>query len=88
MSKVILIATLTVLPSLALATTPSAQDEFEQDMNFKQYTYGMELDIKRIIYISERPHSCSVAPMTMIYEDSAGEQHTLEYQAMGSHCNG
>ncbi|MBB3105357.1 DUF2790 domain-containing protein [Azomonas macrocytogenes] len=88
MKKAILIATLACLPGLALATTPSAQDEFEKDMNLKQYTYGMKLDIKRVVYISDRPHSCRVEPMTMVYEDSKNEQHTLEYLAMGSNCNG
>ncbi|MCY1270939.1 hypothetical protein D9M71_516610 [compost metagenome] len=53
-----------------------------------KYHYGMELDIERVISHSPIPNSCQVVPAEMIYEDSQGERHTLQYKVMGNGCHG
>ena len=53
----------------------------------EQYSYGTKLDIARVISLSTSPDVCEVVPATMTYEDSQGQRHTLEYQAMGDGCS-
>ncbi|MBB3104107.1 DUF2790 domain-containing protein [Azomonas macrocytogenes] len=88
MRKAIFIAIFTCLPAFVFASTPIAEDEFEEHVNLKRYKYGMKLDIKRVISVSETPSACHPGPKWMVYEDSTGERHTLEYMVMGDGCNG
>ena len=44
----------------------------------EQYSYSSELDIAKVISMSEIPS---------VYEDSQGKQHTLEYRVMGNGCS-
>lgn len=69
--------------TLAIAgETPSAQQPAVE-----QYNYGTKLEIARVISLSTIPDVCEVVPATMTYEDSQGQRHTLEYQAMGDGCS-
>ena len=58
-----------------------------QQPEVEQYSYGTKLDIARVISLSTIPDVCEVVPATMTYEDSQGQRHTLEYQAMGDGCS-
>ncbi len=53
----------------------------------EHYSYSSELDIAKVISISEVPSVCEVVPAQMVYEDSHGMQHTLEYRVMGNGCS-
>ncbi|MGC6373541.1 DUF2790 domain-containing protein [Pseudomonas sp. K2I15] len=44
-------------------------------------------DIQRIVSITPVPGSCQVEPATMVYLDSQGASHTVNYQVMGT-CQG
>ena len=48
----------------------------------------MDLDIARVIRTDEIPDVCAVVPIRMVYEDSRGERHTIEYSVMGRGCGG
>ncbi|EPM0512156.1 MULTISPECIES: DUF2790 domain-containing protein [Pseudomonas] len=50
------------------------------------YKYGMDLDIKKIVSVTQANKNCSVAPSRMTYEDSSGKLNTVEYRVMGSDC--
>lgn len=52
-----------------------------------EYRYGMELDIARVIVLSQDPRTCKVVPQLMTYENSIGELMTLKYQML-SDCRG
>ncbi len=58
-----------------------------QPSTVESYSYGTKLDIARVISLSTIPDACEVVPATMIYEDSQGQRHTLEYKAMGDGCS-
>ena len=53
----------------------------------EQYSYSSELDIAKVISMSEIPSVFEVVPAQMVYEDSQGQQHTLEYRVMGNGCS-
>ena len=53
----------------------------------EQYSYSSELDIAKVISMSEIPNVCEVVPARMVYEDSQGIKHTLEYRVMGNGCS-
>ena len=53
----------------------------------EQYSYSSELDIAKVISMSEIPSVCEVVPAQMVSEDSQGTQHSLEYRVMGNGCS-
>jgi hypothetical protein len=44
-------------------------------------------DIQRVVSLTPVPGSCQVEPATMVYLDSQGVSHTVNYQVMGT-CQG
>ena len=52
------------------------------------YKYGTHLDISKVLSVSAPAISCSVVPEQMIYLDSSGSKHELDYQVMGDGCTG
>jgi hypothetical protein len=51
------------------------------------YTYGMKLDIAKVVRTSPDMRNCKVIPQLMTYEDSTGKLNTIKYQIM-SGCRG
>lgn len=52
----------------------------------EHYEYGAHLDIAKVISMESIPMVCKVVPLHMLYEDSQGQRHLLEYEVMGSGC--
>ncbi|MGV8921329.1 MAG: DUF2790 domain-containing protein [Pseudomonas sp.] len=52
------------------------------------YKYGTHLDIAQVLSVSTPANSCGVVPEQMIYLDSTGVKHELDYQVVGDGCNG
>ncbi|MFJ3486763.1 DUF2790 domain-containing protein [Pseudomonas sp. NPDC090202] len=50
------------------------------------YNYAMKLDIAKVIAVTDISDRCGPAPVQMTYQDSKGQQHVVEYQAMGTDC--
>lgn len=51
------------------------------------YHYGMPLDIARVVNLSEPVTDiCDVVQASMVYVDSAGHQHTLNYLKLAQVC--
>lgn len=52
------------------------------------YHYGMPLDIARVLTMSEPDtRLCDVVQASMVYLDSAGQQHTLQYLKLAQACS-
>lgn len=51
------------------------------------YRYGQPLDIAKVIDAGDIPDVCAVVPVTMTYEDSQGQRHSLVYRVMGKGCS-
>jgi hypothetical protein len=51
------------------------------------YTYSTELDIHKVITVTDIPNACGPVPAQMTYEDSSGQRHVLQYQVMGTGCS-
>jgi hypothetical protein len=45
------------------------------------------LDIARVISQTPDEGACGIQPMTLVYEDSQGQRHTLNYLIQGSGCS-
>jgi hypothetical protein len=45
------------------------------------------LDIARVISQTPDEGVCGIQPMTLVYEDSQGQRHTLNYFIQGSGCS-
>ena len=53
----------------------------------EHYSYSSELDIAKVISMTEVPNVCEVVPAQMTYEDHQGQRHILEYRVMGNGCS-
>ncbi|WP_207886610.1 DUF2790 domain-containing protein [Pseudomonas sp. 30_B] len=58
----------------------------EQMAEVKQYTYGMNLDIAKVVAVTPMSSDCGVVPVQMRYEDSFGDLQTVEYRAERVAC--
>jgi hypothetical protein len=57
-----------------------------QQTPVEEYTYSSDLDIAKVVSMSEVPNVCEVVPARMEYEDSKGQRHILQYSVMGNGC--
>lgn len=48
-----------------------------------EYRYGMELDIKRVISLTDTSSEQGVVPATLTYEDSQGHVNTVSFREAG-----
>ncbi|MCY1422156.1 hypothetical protein D3C76_693070 [compost metagenome] len=75
---------LRTLLGLGLLLTASAQAA----ESIAVYHYGMPLDIARVVAMSEpETDLCDVVQASMVYIDSAGRQHTLQYLKLALACS-
>lgn len=77
------------LPTLALANQAADSTQAGQVMEVEHYNYGTDLDVKRVISIKRINNLgtlCGVTPVDMVYEDSRGQRHDVEYLSMVSGC--
>ena len=81
--KILLLAGLSSLCTVALAGQPLA----DNDIQVEQYSYSQDLDIAKVISMGEVPNVCEGVPARMMYEDSKGHRHILEYRVMGNGCS-
>ncbi|WP_095162856.1 DUF2790 domain-containing protein [Pseudomonas sp. Irchel 3F5] len=51
------------------------------------YHYAMPLDVARVLQLSEpASDTCDVVLASMVYVDSAGQQHNLQYLKLAQVC--
>ena len=84
--KALLVLALSSVCLTAMADESSTAAAHQQPA-VEQYSYSSELDIAKVISMSEIPNVCEVVPARMVYEDSQGIKHTLEYRVMGNGCS-
>ncbi|OOG14873.1 DUF2790 domain-containing protein [Pseudomonas sp. B21-040] len=78
-----------ILLAFASAGTQAWADDSASTtrLSVETYTYATQLDIKRVISVSDVGDQCGPGPAQMTYEDSHGQQHVLQYQVMGTGCS-
>jgi hypothetical protein len=80
--KKLLIATI-----LTITAFQSAFAQVDQSgTTIEHYQYGDMLDIAKVLEIDTPVDVCAVVTSHMIYLDSKGSKHNLEYNIMGSGC--
>ncbi|MFR0690670.1 DUF2790 domain-containing protein [Enterobacterales bacterium AE_CKDN230030158-1A_HGKHYDSX7] len=68
------------IPALLLSFTAFADDA-------AVYHYGMPLDVAKVLSITQPNERCEVSLATMVYLDSQGQQHTLQYLRQTEICS-
>lgn len=48
---------------------------------------GGKADIAKVISITDTQAACGVVPVTMIYEDTQGIRHSMDYRVLGDGCH-
>lgn len=59
----------------------------DQTVPIEHYSYGDKLDISKVIEMDTPPDVCAVVTTHMLYLDSKGIKHNLEYNIMGDGCS-
>lgn len=76
---------------VSLLLISSFQSAFGQEITeqipVEHYQYGKNLDIAKVIKMDIPPDECNVVTTHMIYLDSKGVKHNLEYSIMGNGCS-
>ncbi|KJK18836.1 DUF2790 domain-containing protein [Pseudomonas sp. NPDC087612] len=71
------------LPGLSLLLAATAQAATPVPV----YHYGMPVDVARVLQLSEpASDTCEVVLASMVYVDSAGRQHSLQYLKLARVC--
>lgn len=66
--------------SVLAATTASANnDPRAESVNPVKYYYGMDLDVRRVISLTDTSDKIGVVPTTLVYEDSQGRIKAVEF---------
>lgn len=73
--------------SLSAMADDSTTDKNDQNAPVEVYSYSTHLDIAKVISTTEPGNVCGAVPVEMVYEDSAGVRHRMQYQVMGSGCD-
>lgn len=76
-----------LLGSLFGVAMAANADSAEQQVPVEEYNYSQHLDIAHVLSVSSVPNVCEVVPAQMVYEDSQGHTHVLEYRVMGNGCS-
>jgi len=64
-----------------------AQNSAQQNVPAQQYSYGQKLDVRKVISMSDVPDDvCAPVQANMVYEDSKGAVHNMQYTVMGNGC--
>jgi hypothetical protein len=59
----------------------------EADVSAKTYTYGTQLDIKKVLSLKEDASpSCGVVDAQLTYLDSQSKTQVLDYRKIADHC--
>lgn len=76
--------------SATVMTLASLSSNLQAQTTAVDYEYGMQLDIAKVISLSEADNyawECNVVKVQMIYLDSAGQQHVLNYLKLPEVCS-
>jgi hypothetical protein len=80
--KTITAAGLFIALILSNAAT-AGQVELTRSSAKQDYVYGKELDVAKVISITDVSRERGVVPVTMKYEDSNGQVHEVQYMVEG-----
>jgi Protein of unknown function (DUF2790) len=73
--------------SLSAMADDSTTNKTDQNTPVEVYSYNTHPDIAKVISTTEPGNVCGAVPVEMVYEDSAGVRHRMQYEVMGSGCD-
>lgn len=86
MKSAIAIAALTALFASGAYAADGA-DRSLAAVPVQQYHYGMNLDVQKIISKTDVSNKTGTVPVTMVYQDSQGQVHKVQYLEQGGFNN-
>jgi hypothetical protein len=82
--KYLLVAGMSLFSLVAAAAEPASSSANPAAV---QYDYSQHLDIAKVVSIkADDPDTCGTTNANMVYLDSKGVTHSLEYTRMGNGC--
>lgn len=85
--KALVLLALAGYACVSLAGELPVSSNGQEQADIETYSYGMEMDVARVISISSDNHECTVGPAWITFEDHQGQRHTVEYRQMGDGCS-
>lgn len=74
------------LISLSACTTGQIVPTDTSNIEFIEYTYDMELDIKKVVSTTDISDECGVVTVKMAYFNNSDELKGISYRALGGGC--
>lgn len=85
--KYLTFATLSLVSVFAAAAPPAGPTPAVPAPVTVQYDYSQHLDVAKVVSITaDNPEACGITNAHMVYLDSQGVTHNLEYTRMGNGC--
>lgn len=72
-----------VLSSLAPTVFAAESRDPGTGLPVEEYHYGMQVDVKKVLYRTDNSSRAGVVPVVMVYEDSQGDVHKMRYLEWG-----
>lgn len=79
------IAALTAVFATGAFAQDGADRAITSNLPVETYHYGMKLDVQKIISKTDVSTKRGVVPVTMVYQDSHGALHKLQYLELGGY---
>ncbi|MEN0107404.1 MAG: DUF2790 domain-containing protein [Pseudomonas sp.] len=76
-------ALIAVAPLVFAQSAKTSNAQIGADIPAVEYQYGMQLDVKKVLSLTDVSNLAGVVPVTMVYEDSHGQVHKVQYQELG-----
>ncbi|WP_339514282.1 DUF2790 domain-containing protein [Pseudomonas sp. RL_15y_Pfl2_60] len=74
----------TALAAILFSLAPAAfANQNHEDIQPVQYEYGNKLDVAKVISLTDVSELRGVVPVIMVYQDSQGKVHKLQFLQLG-----
>jgi len=81
------IAALTAVFTTGAFAQDGSDRSIASNVPVESYTYGMKLDVKKVISETDVSNKSGVVPVTMVYQDSRGQVHKVQFLQQGGYDN-
>ncbi|WP_263263368.1 DUF2790 domain-containing protein [Pseudomonas sp. RIT-PI-S] len=79
------IAALTAVFATGAFAQDGADRSVASNLPVETYQYGMKLDVQKVISKTDVTSKSGVVPVTMVYQDSKGNLHKIQYLQEGGY---
>lgn len=85
MKKTFAIAALAAVVTTGAFAQDGSDRSVGSNLPVETYKYGMKLDVQKVISETDVSNKSGVVPVTMVYQDSHGQVHKVQFLQQGGY---